>query len=159
MTQYFYLDETDAQQGPVPASELPQYGVTPDTYVWTKGMPDWLPAAQVPEVAALLRAVPQAPTANVPQGLALSDPLHSPPPTYCTAAVLLTFFLNPLFGIVSLIFSLQVRPLYACGQHARAWRFSIRSRAWCIGGFVLSLAGIVVLLAAYEVCYWCFNLF
>lgn len=159
MTQYFYLDDADAQQGPVPANELPRCGVTPDTYVWTKGMTDWLPAAQVPEVADLLRAVPQAPVAAVPQGPALSDPLYLQPPTYRTAAVLLTFCLNPLFGIVALVYTLQVLPLYACGQHAQAWRASIRSRAWCIAGLVLSIVELVALFVAYEVCYWCFNLF
>ncbi len=51
--------------GPLTAQQLAQgvasgqYG--PQTYVWTAGMPNWLPAAQVPQLAALFGATPPPP--------------------------------------------------------------------------------------------------
>lgn len=60
------------QYGPYPVSTLAhmatQGQIDGQTYVWTQGMPQWLPAAQVPELAGLFTPttpfVPGAPTGN-----------------------------------------------------------------------------------------------
>ena len=43
------------QVGPMTLPELLQAGVRPTTYVWCKGMPDWQPAAEVPDICRAMR--------------------------------------------------------------------------------------------------------
>ena len=50
----WYIIFNGEQVGPVELRELSKYNLTPDSMVWTEGMPDWRPAAEVPEVAGLL---------------------------------------------------------------------------------------------------------
>ena len=38
------------QRGPYELMELSEAGVTPETYVWCKGMADWQPASDVAEI-------------------------------------------------------------------------------------------------------------
>lgn len=53
------------QYGPYPVSTLAQMAaqgqINGQTFVWTQGMPQWLPAAQVPELAVLFTPAPPMP--------------------------------------------------------------------------------------------------
>lgn len=51
--------------GPVEASELVRYGLTPSTLVWREGLQDWIPASSEPGLAAYL--APAASTPPTPQ--------------------------------------------------------------------------------------------
>lgn len=63
MTHY-YLSEGQQPRGPFPLNELRAQGLTTASLVWHEQMTDWLPAAAVPEVQALLPPVlPKAPPA------------------------------------------------------------------------------------------------
>lgn len=53
MKYYAHID--GQQRGPYTLEELHSAGVTPDTYVWTKGMQDWMPAGQVPDICRYFR--------------------------------------------------------------------------------------------------------
>lgn len=44
-----------SRQGPFELESLADAGVTPDTYVWCKGMPDWMQAAEVPDICRFFR--------------------------------------------------------------------------------------------------------
>lgn len=57
MDQYFYL-EGDKQMGPLPANQLKSAGVKRDSLVWKNGLPNWIPASAVPELAPVLRSTP-----------------------------------------------------------------------------------------------------
>jgi hypothetical protein len=58
----WYLGVAGQQQGPLDGAGLSDAAragtLTPTTLVWRAGMAAWTPAAQVPEVAAVLGAVP-----------------------------------------------------------------------------------------------------
>lgn len=43
------------QYGPMELDEMVKVGVRPDTYVWCKGMPDWVPASEVPDICRYFR--------------------------------------------------------------------------------------------------------
>lgn len=43
------------QEGPFTVSQLPEAGITPDTYVWCKGMPDWEQASKVADICRFYR--------------------------------------------------------------------------------------------------------
>lgn len=53
MDNYFYLNASNQQVGPVPAESLKAQGVGPNTLVWKQGMQSWTQASQVPELAQL----------------------------------------------------------------------------------------------------------
>lgn len=63
--QFYYMDETGNQQGPVSLEQLKQAGCKPSTLVWREGMADWQTARQVPELAGMFPPVP--PTAPLAQ--------------------------------------------------------------------------------------------
>ena len=64
MSQYF-VSIGGQQAGPYDLNGLKtlisQNQVTKETYVWKEGMPNWIAASQVPEVASLFGAVPPPP--------------------------------------------------------------------------------------------------
>ncbi|MDE6248021.1 MAG: GYF domain-containing protein [Muribaculaceae bacterium] len=41
--------------GPLSLTELVKAGIRPSTYIWRKGMPDWIPASDDPEICRALR--------------------------------------------------------------------------------------------------------
>ena len=50
----YYIIKNGQQLGPMTAEELLRYGLNPDSIVWHPGMSDWGPAANIPELSALL---------------------------------------------------------------------------------------------------------
>ena len=51
----YYVAENGAPVGPFEINELIARGLTPQTQVWNESMAAWLPAGQVPELAAVLQ--------------------------------------------------------------------------------------------------------
>ena len=43
------------QYGPMELDEMVREGVRPDTYVWCKGMTDWIQASEVPDICRYFR--------------------------------------------------------------------------------------------------------
>ncbi|MGI5283838.1 DUF4339 domain-containing protein [Nonomuraea polychroma] len=54
----WYLGVGGERRGPFDETALPAAGLAPDVLVWRSGMPQWVPARDVPELAALLRDTP-----------------------------------------------------------------------------------------------------
>lgn len=54
----WFIGVNGAQRGPFGAAELPGNGLTPESLVWKTGMSQWVPARDVPELAALLHDTP-----------------------------------------------------------------------------------------------------
>lgn len=52
--KYFAMIDGE-QKGPLTLQELPAAGVTPDTYVWCKGMADWEKAGDVADICRFFR--------------------------------------------------------------------------------------------------------
>ena len=69
MADCYYLDGARAQQGPVPADEVARLirggAIRRDTMIWYAGMPEWRPAGQVNDFAALFDQAP-LPRPSVP---------------------------------------------------------------------------------------------
>ncbi|MEL6320739.1 MAG: GYF domain-containing protein, partial [Cyanobacteria bacterium J06626_14] len=57
----WYISRDGQNFGPFNASQLPQNGLTPNSFVWRNGMSSWLPASQVPELSYLFNAPPPPP--------------------------------------------------------------------------------------------------
>ncbi len=54
MTMKYYIAENGQPAGPFEPNELLAHGLTVNSLVWCEGMPNWLSASQVPELAAVL---------------------------------------------------------------------------------------------------------
>lgn len=61
----YYLASNGQQQGPYTMAQLQQMAsagqLTGKTYVWHEGMKDWMSAAEVSEVAEILKSIPPVP--------------------------------------------------------------------------------------------------
>lgn len=68
--KYFAMIDGE-QRGPYTLEQLPGSGVTPETYVWCKGMADWQQAADVADICRYYRnrlfdmAHPQSPSRDI----------------------------------------------------------------------------------------------
>ncbi|MDE6860567.1 MAG: GYF domain-containing protein [Duncaniella sp.] len=72
--QNWYLFIDNSQIGPLSMAEVQSSLITPETMVWHEGMPQWLPAGQVPELAHLF--------CQQPQGAAGCNGTATPPPPH-----------------------------------------------------------------------------
>ncbi len=79
MAVKYFIRKEGRQQGPYLLEELPSAGVTPDTYVWSKGMDDWKRASQVADICRYYR---RRLAGDLPQPEAPDDPeqLKDTPP-------------------------------------------------------------------------------
>lgn len=50
----WYIMQNGQQIGPLEKSELQAYGLTPETYVWKPGMPQWQEAKNFPELMDII---------------------------------------------------------------------------------------------------------
>lgn len=64
----YFIVKDGTRQGPYTVEELAMQRLSPDTLVWTRGMPDWAEAQTVPELSgAIDHDVPDVPDADTPQ--------------------------------------------------------------------------------------------
>lgn len=72
----FFIIENGQNAGPMPAEQLVQHGLTPNSLVWYDGMANWTPASQVPELAQYL--APAQPAIPVPPAAPAQPPYQQP---------------------------------------------------------------------------------
>ena len=82
MTQQYYMVKDNRRIGPAAIESLLAQGLGADTLVWRVGLAQWVSAAQLPEVASLLPALPTPPP--IPQ-TPPDIPLSAPAPTSAPA--------------------------------------------------------------------------
>jgi hypothetical protein len=75
----WYVAVDGAQQGPFAVNQVRAMvdanTITPDTLVWKKGMPEWIPLAKVPELKPVAKPPPLPPSTPPP-----APPSKGPPP-------------------------------------------------------------------------------
>ncbi len=164
MRQYYFLTPQNEQKGPVDASQLPAYGVTGSTMVWTQGMSQWVQASRVEELqsiippvttaappvataapnvapaAPVMAAAPQAPQSvtyiQTAPGYAPQQPMMPKPSSHMVLAVLSTLFCCLPTGIYAIICASQVDGLYSRGDYYGAQSKANSARTWSIVGAV-----------------------
>ena len=140
--------------GPLPLDEVVNHPVTPETLVWRDGLPTWVPAGSLPELAEAFGWDRKPPvTQPMPAGAAFMPPVPSPvdrqpltdseippmPPTYlgwCIAAIICCCMIP---AIVALIYSVRVSSLYNSGDFKGAQKASDRTELWLIIAITLGL--------------------
>lgn len=148
----YYIVENNQQSGPFSYEQLAQRGLDDNTQVWTEGMPNWMPAGQVPELQHLINsAPPQGYSGGYGNGGGYQSNYVPMPDNHKSKAVwslVLTvismFCCGNCFGIISLIFSIlalvasgRVSSDYMTGNYHGAMNASIDANKW--GNWSISL--------------------
>lgn len=114
--------------GPLTVDQLKAVGMTRDTLMWREGLPQWIPAWQVPELMPMFQPA-NGTNINMPPC----------PSTHLAWAVVLTLLCCLPAGIVAIVYSSSVETKYAHGDYAGAQRASQNALTWCIVSLVLGL--------------------
>jgi len=73
-SEFYYIDDNRTTQGPVPFGHRTSLPLKPDTYVWFEGLGQkWLPAAQVPEFAAMFSRPTPPPQPDFEATMGIND--------------------------------------------------------------------------------------
>ena len=133
MKIWVYLN--DIQQGPYTLEELSQLPVTASTPVWYDGLPQWLPAGEAPETAALFESAGSqadaasndsakpAETLHLQQTVSATD-VPPCPPTFVGWSIFVLICCFPIGGVLGLIFSSLTGNAYDSGNYEKAVRMS-----------------------------------
>jgi Interferon-induced transmembrane protein/GYF domain 2 len=142
MIQWYY-SKNGTPFGPVEQEEicakLATGEIAPTDQVWRDGMANWLPAAQVPELAnrslvspaiGKMTASPYRPP-SVNQDF---SPEHGGPPipTYLWQSIVVTIFCCWPFGIPAIVNAAKVDGLKARGDYHGALAASADAKKWCM---------------------------
>ena len=141
MSEYYILIGTE-QQGPLSTEDL-RGRVTPQTYVWREGLPDWIRAGDLPELSGLL--VPEGAVPPPTQG----QTVGTKPKDYLVESILVTLFCCMVFGILGIVYSVQANSAFSSGNITAANEFSAKAKQWVTYGFGCGIAvvGIYAILA------------
>jgi len=136
MSEYYILNGSE-QQGPYTIDQL-RGRVTPQTYVWREGLPDWIRAGDLPELSAVL----------LPEG-SVSPSGVVKPKDYLVESILVTLFCCMVFGILGIVYSVQANSAFSSGNITAANEFSAKAKQWVTYGFWCGIAvvGIYAILA------------
>jgi len=170
MDRYFYLNSNNEQVGPVSPNDFSRYGITETTMVWKQGMPNWMRAGQIPELAQYFRPATPPPLVGGSSyggnnggntygggsynggsnlsgnygGNNLGGGRPVKPDNNMTWAVLSTLFCCIPFGIYSIIQASKVNGLYNSGNYAEAQRMADEAKKWAGVSAVLGLIACVI---------------
>ena len=136
MSEYYILIGTE-QQGPLSTEDL-RGRVTPQTYVWREGLPDWIRAGDLPELSGLL--VPEGTVPPPTQG----QTVGTKPKDYLVESILVTLFCCMVFGILGIVYSVQANSAFSSGNITAANEFSAKAKQWVTYGFWCGIAVVVI---------------
>ena len=141
MSEYYILNGSE-QQGPYTIDQL-RGRVTPQTYVWREGLPDWIRAGDLPELSGLL--VPEGTVPPPTQG----QTVGTKPKDYLVESILVTLFCCMVFGILGIVYSVQANSAFSSGNITAANEFSAKAKQWVTYGFWCGIAvvGVYAILA------------
>ncbi len=148
MEKTYWIIVNGIQTGPMTLAELrSRLDITPQTPVWSDGMPDWTTAGCLPELDGMFGTTP----AEEPRHAAAYTPYAATyatksrditepqPPTYLGWAIAATLCCCLFTGIVAIVYASKVSPAYQSGDYEAARRASEKAGWWCIISFVAGL--------------------
>ena len=157
MNQFYYVDASGSQVGPVSKQELKSRNISRQTLVWCEGMSAWTPAGSVTELNEIFAVTPPViPTPQTPQ--IPSTPYETPqqghygthqkPNSYMWLGLVTTILCCLPLGLVSIYFASKVDTCMAQGDYDGAVTNSNNARLWgiisAIVGFLASFFIIVI---------------
>lgn len=153
MDEYYYLDAEGKQQGPVPPSDFLRLGITQSTLLWKNGMAGWQAAGMIPELSGYFQPTPPPPPSNVQptpppvqrgaSASATQQPPVEKPDSFLVWSILTTVLCCLPLGIVAIVYSTKVDPLWDKGQYTEAADAAKNAKTFCILSLVFGIIGIV----------------
>ncbi len=149
MDQWYYVDASGEQQGPVDDAQLQQLvqsgKVAGSSLVWKTGMPDWVSYSSTqtgspplpPSQATNNPYATPATRTQVPAGM-------SKPDSYMVQSILVTLFCCLPFGIVAIVSASQVDSKWSAGDFEGAKVSSDSAKKWTNISFFIGLVGAVL---------------
>lgn len=132
--------------GPLSIEALGTYDITSDTMVWHRGLSQWIPARNVPELQHILRPsyAPGQPVYSAPRP---ANPYgaNAPicPPNYLAWSIVATLLCCQVTGIIAIIYSSLVDSRYRRGDYAGAVSASGTAKGWVIASAIIGALGII----------------
>lgn len=151
----YYIMHYGQQTGPMDAAELRNYGVTPETKVWREGLPEWVPASSLPELAFLFNNAPSGAYHTAAPGYQPSSPVMID--NNMTMAIIATVVgfifscIGCIFGIIAIVKANKVQPLANEGRVAEAVEMAKSVRTMSMIAFVFAGIGLI-----WSICMWIF---
>jgi hypothetical protein len=142
MKYYIYI--YSQKEGPYTLEELSNKNLKADTLVWREGLTEWKQAKEFPELHSFIYATPPDPTVT-------NTPPTPMPKTWFVESILVTIFCCIPFGIIGIIKSNEVEPLWIAGHHEQALIKANEAKKWVMWGF-FSMLIFIVLYILFWVC-------
>lgn len=158
MKRYFYIDSSGKQKGSYSPEALRNEDIKRDTFVWTNGMTDWLPADQVEELSFLFEGTsgyypPQMPP-QYTQSSVKDEEKDTPPmpKNWLMESILVTIiplitcgsFLS-LLGIVGIVSASRVEGQYNSGEYTQAADSAKQAKRWTLITFWITIGWVLIL--------------
>ena len=139
----YWIVENDTHAGPFSVETLKEMGISPDTYVWHKGLANWTKASDIPELACRLWT-PPVPDAVAGTIMPQSEHPGSPdddkcPPNYLAWSIVTTILFCMPLGVVAIIYSAMVKRSWMEGNREKARKASENAAWFSNGAFVAGL--------------------
>lgn len=139
MKEYYYIDSTKNRIGPMAFEDLIKVGLFPNTPIWTEGMSDWTPAANVEELKFLFsQNFAQQPPQNN------GYPVGEKPNNWLVWAILSTLFCCLPFGIAAIIYASQVDGHWNAGKYEEAYKSAKRAKQFTLTGIIIGFVGVLL---------------
>lgn len=145
MKNYFYIDKSGQQSGPVSEDLLKQHGVTADTLVWSEGMSEWKKAIEIEDLKYLFTTPPLNNCNN--QTIPPVSNNEQCPDDYLVWAILSTILCCWPLGIPAIVNATKVEKLWYKGNKEEAIQRSKKAKKWCF----VSLGGAVSCVVIYVI--------
>lgn len=141
MDNYYYLNEHNEQKGPVPADQLLSCGVTRETKVWKSGMgQEWKQAGSIAELAHLF--ISNCPPPPPPDPF--KNSYQQKPDNLLVWSILSTVLCCLPLGIVAIIYSTKVDPLWNEGKQEEARKAAAQAKLYCLIALGLGVLGGII---------------
>ena len=160
----YYIMYNGQQMGPMPAEQLRNYGLNPQSMVWGEGMPNWVAASTVPELAAMMNGSQQpygpqiqqpAYGATMPLGNRGMQPIAQPVDNHMALAIIATVVsflfscIGVIFGILAIVKANQVNTFVAQGLDDAARQASDSAKKNSYWAFGFAAFGFIATIAVY----------
>lgn len=138
------------EQGPFSLIQVREMHLSPATPVWCTGMPDWVTAAELPELAEWL-SIPEPASAQAcdseqnsghTEECTSTTPAEPMPPTYLAWSIVATLLCCLIPGVIAIIFSAKVEPRWHKGDIQGAKNASDWALLWIIAAVIFAIIGL-----------------
>lgn len=147
MKNYYYINTTGKQAGPITTEEFSKNGITNETKVWCEGMTEWTNAGSIselkPYISKTTQVPPTPPTPPIPPTLE-----EKCPENYLVFAILSTLLCCLPIGIAAIIYSTKVDKAWAQGDKEGAVKNSETTKLLC---FVSFGCGILIFIISFFI--------